>query len=60
VPVFVDDEAALTRCTSDLLDNRSETFRFSPPDLKPGSHVITVRVVDSAGNVGTGDVVFAL
>ena len=43
-----------------LFDSKSETFRFSPPDLKSGSHVIMVRIVDGAGNVGTGDMVFAI
>jgi hypothetical protein len=43
-----------------IFDSKSETFRFAPSDLKPGSHVITVRVVDGAGNVGTGDLVFAI
>jgi hypothetical protein len=43
-----------------LFDSKAESFRFAPAELKPGNHVITVRVVDAAGNVGTGDLVFAV
>lgn len=43
-----------------IFDSKSETFRFAPADLKLGSHVITVRAVDGAGNVGTGDLVFTV
>jgi sugar lactone lactonase YvrE len=43
-----------------IFDSKSETFRFAPADLKPGSHVVMVRVVDGAGNVGSGDLVFSV
>ncbi len=43
-----------------IFDSKSETFRFTLADLKPGSHVVMVRIVDGAGNVGTGDLVFAV
>jgi hypothetical protein len=43
-----------------LFDSKTESFRFAPPDLRPGAHVIAVRVVDAAGNVGTGDLVFSV
>jgi hypothetical protein len=43
-----------------IFDAKGETFRFAPSELKPGSHVITVRVVDGAGNVGAGDLVFSV
>jgi hypothetical protein len=43
-----------------IFDSKTESFRFAPADLKPGNHVVTVRVVDGAGNVGTGDMVFTV
>jgi hypothetical protein len=49
VSVFPDDG---------LFDMPKETISISLPDLKPGTHVITVRATDAAGNVGAGDAVF--
>jgi hypothetical protein len=43
-----------------IFDSRGESFRFTPPDLKPGTHLVMVRLVDAAGNVGTGDLVFVV
>ncbi len=43
-----------------IFDSKAESFRFAPADQKPGSHVIMVRVVDGAGNVGTGDMMFSV
>ena len=41
-----------------LFDTRREAFRFRTEDLKPGTHVLVVQVVDAAGNTGTADAVF--
>jgi hypothetical protein len=43
-----------------LFDSKKETFRFTTESLKPGTHVVMLRVRDAAGNVGTGDVVFTV
>jgi hypothetical protein len=43
-----------------LFDSKSETFRIRTDGLKPGTHVIVLRVKDAAGNVGTGDLVFTI
>ncbi len=45
-PVFADDG---------LFDTSSESVSIPLPDLKPGTHILVVRAVDAAGNVGTGD-----
>ncbi len=45
-PVFADDG---------LFDTPSESVSIPLPDLKPGTHILVVRAVDAAGNVGTGD-----
>ncbi|MDB5350380.1 MAG: hypothetical protein JWN86_1627 [Planctomycetota bacterium] len=41
-----------------LFDTRDETISIAFKDLKPGTHVVTVRATDAAGNLGTGDAVF--
>jgi hypothetical protein len=46
VPIFPDDG---------LFDSPREKIMLSLPNLKPGTHLIMVRVTDSAGNLGTGD-----
>ena len=46
VPIFPDDG---------LFDSPREKITLSLPNLKPGTHLIMVRVTDSAGNLGTGD-----
>lgn len=37
-----------------IADSESEDYSVSLEDLKPGEHVITIRVGDSVGNIGTG------
>ncbi len=37
-----------------IADSTLERFELKLPDLKSGEHVLTVRVVDSVGNIGTG------
>jgi hypothetical protein len=44
--------------TDSLLDSKSETFAFKTEGLKPGTHVLVLRVRDAAGNTGSADVVF--
>lgn len=41
-----------------LFDTNRETITLALPNLKPGTHVLTVRATDAAGNLGAGDVVF--
>jgi hypothetical protein len=43
-----------------LFDSKSETFRFRTDALRPGAHILVLRVRDAAGNLGSGDVVFTL
>ncbi len=45
-PIFPDDG---------LFDTLHEKITLHLPDLKPGVHLLMVRVTDSAGNVGSGD-----
>lgn len=42
-PVFSDDG---------IIDSKSETFSVMLDKLKPGEHLVTLRVADSAGNAG--------
>lgn len=49
VPIFPDDA---------LFDSAKEEITISLRDLKPGTHVLTVRATDAAGNPGASDVVF--
>lgn len=44
--------------TDGLFDARSETFAFPTATLRPGTHVLVLRVKDAAGNTGSADVVF--
>ena len=46
--------------TDGLFDGKSKSFRFKTDTLRPGTHVLLLRVRDAAGNVGTGDVVFTV
>ncbi len=41
-----------------LLDRKAVSFRFKTEALKPGTHVLVLRVTDAAGNTGSQDVVF--
>jgi hypothetical protein len=43
-----------------LFDSKTETFKFKTEGLKPGTHVLVLRVRDAAGNTGAGDAVFTL
>jgi hypothetical protein len=44
--------------TDGLFDSKTEHFRFQTDALRPGTHVVVLRVRDAAGNVGSADVVF--
>ncbi|GBD37012.1 hypothetical protein HRbin36_02142 [bacterium HR36] len=44
--------------TDGIFDSRAKTFRLRVGPLKPGTHVIVVRVSDAVGNVGAADLVF--
>ena len=43
--------------TDGLFDSKTETFRFKTAELRPGMHVLVLRVRNAAGNTGSGDVV---
>jgi sugar lactone lactonase YvrE len=43
--------------TDGLFDSKTETFRFKTDDLRPGMHVLVLRVRNAAGIVGAGDIV---
>ncbi len=43
-----------------LFDAKSEVFRFKTEELKPGTHVLVLRVTDAAGNTGAADVAFEM
>jgi hypothetical protein len=43
---------------SGLFDSASKDFAFAVEGLKPGTHVLVLRVRDAAGNIGSADVVF--
>ena len=43
-----------------LFDSKAEAFRFQTESLKPGTHVLVLRVRDAAGNTGSADVVFSV
>ncbi len=43
-----------------LFDSKTETFKFKTEALKPGAHVLVLRIKDAAGNTGSGDVVFTV
>jgi sugar lactone lactonase YvrE len=47
-PVYSDDG---------IIDSKSESFSITLHNLKPGEHLVTLRVVDSAGNLGLGKAV---
>ncbi|MBL8794989.1 MAG: WD40 repeat domain-containing protein [Planctomycetia bacterium] len=46
--------------TDGLFDSKTETFKFKTDALRPGTHVLVLRVKDAAGNVGSGDAVFTV
>ena len=39
---------------------QGETFRFKTDALRPGAHILVLRVRDAGGNVGAGDVAFTV
>ena len=41
-----------------LFDSKAKSFRFQSELLPAGTHVLMFRVKDSAGNIGTADLVF--
>lgn len=43
--------------TDGLFDSKTETFRFKTDALRPGTHVLVLRVRNAAGTWGSGDVV---
>ena len=43
-----------------IFDSKTERFRFRTESLRPGTHVVMVRLRDAAGNVGSGDRVFTI
>jgi hypothetical protein len=43
--------------TDGLFDSKTETFRFKTAELRPGTHVLVLRVRNAAGNTGSVDVV---
>ncbi len=47
-PVYSDDG---------ILDSKAESFSITLDKLKPGEHLVTLRVLDSAGNAGLGKAV---
>jgi hypothetical protein len=42
-----------------LFDSKTETFRFRTDALRPGTHVLVLRVRNAAGTYGAGDVVLS-
>ncbi len=46
--------------TDGLFDSKMETFKFKTEALRPGTHVLVLRVKDAAGNTGSGDAVFTV
>ena len=46
--------------TDGLFDGKKKAFSFETAALKPGTHVIVMKVTDAAGNVGSCDVVFTV
>ena len=42
-----------------IFDSKKERFRFDLDGLRPGTHVLMVRMRDAGGNIGTGDLVFS-
>lgn len=43
-----------------LFDKKTARFQFKTDRLKPGAHVLVMRVRDAAGNTGSGDAVFTV
>lgn len=43
-----------------LFDRTTATFKFKTDALKPGTHVLVLKVKDASGNTGSGDVLFTV
>ena len=43
-----------------IADSDSEHYTLGIENLEPGEHAITLRVVDSAGNIGTGETIVSI
>jgi len=43
-----------------LFDSKTETFRFKTDALRPGAHILVLRVRNAAGNLGSGDAAFTV
>lgn len=43
-----------------IADGTVESYRLELKGLEPGEHLVTVRVVDSVGNLGTGRLTLAV
>jgi len=43
-----------------LFDSKDKRFRFHVEGLRPGAHVLVLRVTDAAGNSGSSDVLFTV
>jgi len=43
-----------------IADSDSEHYTLGIENLEPGEHAITLRVVDSVGNIGTGKTVVSI
>jgi sugar lactone lactonase YvrE len=43
-----------------LFDGKRKQFHFKTEELKPGTHVLVLRVTDAAGNTGSSDIVFQI
>ena len=43
--------------TDGLFDSKTESFRFKTDALRPGTHVLVLRVRNAAGTFGAGDIV---
>ncbi|MBI1831823.1 MAG: hypothetical protein HYR84_10275 [Planctomycetes bacterium] len=46
--------------TDGLFDSKTETFRFKTDTLRPGTHVLVLRVRNAAGTWGSGDIVISV
>ncbi len=46
--------------TDGLFDSKTERFRFKTESLRPGTHILVLRVRNAAGNLGSGDAAFTV
>ena len=57
LPVAAQFGLELKKAADGITDSQREQFHLHLANLKPGEHVIVVRVYDSAGNAGLAKVV---